>query len=303
MLRRSLVLWAVACTLGACQVEPVAPSPPGEVKHVQVNGVDLAYVDQGRGVPVVFVHGSVGDRRIWRHQRAAIVSHGYRFIAYSRRYHWPNKGPTEGVAYSVEMHATDLEAFIRALDAGPVHLVSTSYGAQVATLVTLEHPELVRSLTVNEPGFAQLVVGTPQGKAAAVAFGKSLAPVRAAAKEGRFLAAAQLLIDAAMGEPGAASTLPQEERAILQANAATIGPQVNSRARPDISCVRLSKLQTPVLVVGGDASPRFFAMTNEAMANCLPNTTRVVVPNARHLTHSMNPDFYNHALLAFLSGH
>ena len=44
----------------------------------------------------------------------------------------------------------------------------------------------------------------------------------------------------------------------------------------------------------GDASPRFMKWTNDAMAKCLPpGAIQAVVPNSRHLSHSMNPRFYN----------
>ena len=32
---------------------------------VRVNGVDLEYVDEGTGVPVVFSHGGSSDLRYW----------------------------------------------------------------------------------------------------------------------------------------------------------------------------------------------------------------------------------------------
>jgi non-heme chloroperoxidase len=100
-------------------------------------------------VPVLFVHGALEDYREWEPQRAAIAEH-HRFVTYSRRYHWPNAWAGDGSDYSYELHAADLAAFIGALGAGPVHLVGHSWGGSVAMLMALDHPELVRSLTVLE---------------------------------------------------------------------------------------------------------------------------------------------------------
>src|SRR5690349_13241165 len=86
--RRTFIALGLALIASGCQFTPVAPERP-EIRRVQVNGTELTYVDQGRGTPVVFVHGSAGDWRIWEEQRAAISSR-YRFVAYSRRYHAPN---------------------------------------------------------------------------------------------------------------------------------------------------------------------------------------------------------------------
>jgi pimeloyl-ACP methyl ester carboxylesterase len=81
--------------------------------------VDLAYVDQGTGAPVVFVHGSFSDFRIWERQRPALAQ-SYRFIAYNQRDHGPEPWPDEGKYYSAVTHAADLAAFLGALQATKV---------------------------------------------------------------------------------------------------------------------------------------------------------------------------------------
>ncbi len=54
--------------------------------EIDANGTRLTYVDEGRGAPVVLVHGSLGDYRTWAPQVPFFAQH-YRVIAYSRRYH------------------------------------------------------------------------------------------------------------------------------------------------------------------------------------------------------------------------
>jgi pimeloyl-ACP methyl ester carboxylesterase len=54
-------------------------------KEVEANGVKLAYVDEGRGEPIVFVHGAVADNRVWEPIREAIAAK-HRFIAPTLRY-------------------------------------------------------------------------------------------------------------------------------------------------------------------------------------------------------------------------
>ena len=85
--------------------------------QLRVNGVDLAYIDQGTGAPVVFVHGAWMDLRYWEPQRQAIATQ-YRFIAYTLRYHGTAPWPDAGQHYSVATHVADLVAFIRWLHAG-----------------------------------------------------------------------------------------------------------------------------------------------------------------------------------------
>src|SRR3954453_18923047 len=81
------------------------------VTRLDANGTSLAYVEQGTGTAVVFVHGSGADLRTWGNQMAPIGA-SYRAIAYSRRYHHPNSVIDGGPPYAAALHAADLEAFI-----------------------------------------------------------------------------------------------------------------------------------------------------------------------------------------------
>ena len=72
----------------------VATEPP-PIKQLHANGVDLAYVEEGKGTTVVFVHGANGDWRSWELFRPAVAER-YRYVSYSRRYHLPNPWPGDG---------------------------------------------------------------------------------------------------------------------------------------------------------------------------------------------------------------
>src|SRR5262245_2927891 len=76
-------------------------------------GITLHYVEEGTGVPVIFVHGSLSDGGYWADQIGPFAQH-YRAIAYSRRYNYPNVNPARP-RYSAVVDAEDLAAFIHAL--------------------------------------------------------------------------------------------------------------------------------------------------------------------------------------------
>jgi pimeloyl-ACP methyl ester carboxylesterase len=88
------------------------PTEVMQVKQMRVNGVDLAYVEEGRGETVVFVHGAFGDWRNWEAVRPAIAER-YRFVSLSLRYHYPNTWPDNGENYSAVQHVADIAQFIR----------------------------------------------------------------------------------------------------------------------------------------------------------------------------------------------
>ena len=107
---------------------------------VYVNGARLEYIDAGRGAPLVFVHGSLEDLRIWRRQFEQFSAR-YRVIAYSRRYHHPNSTPGDGdPVYTASLHAADLAGLIEALSLAPAHLVASSFGGCVALALAVARP-------------------------------------------------------------------------------------------------------------------------------------------------------------------
>ena len=130
---------------------------PADYKTVAVNGCELAYVERGSGDAVIFVHGGISDLRTWSKQMSAF-SEKHRAIAYSRRYAWPNPDIPDGVDDQMWPHVEDLVAVISVLGAAPVHLVGNSWGGFICLLAALHHPDLIRSITVEEAPVLPLLV-------------------------------------------------------------------------------------------------------------------------------------------------
>jgi pimeloyl-ACP methyl ester carboxylesterase len=270
------------------------------VRQMKVNGVDLAYVEDGRGQTVVFVHGASGDLRTWGGVRPSI-SPRYRYVAYSMRYHHPNVWADDGRNYSFNQHVEDLAAFIRALNVGKVHLVGNSYSGRMAGVLALKYPELVRSVVLGSPSLA--TSGSSEEKAALAAFRADMGKVSAAAKAGDSHRAAVSLFDA-VNQP---STFDKASPAVQKGwldNAKTIAPMFAAPAAPPISCEALAAVKVPVMVIGGALQRASYRMTNEALLRCLPPGTRYVeLPNAHHIWPAENPRDGAQAILAFIAGH
>jgi len=280
-------------------------SDPPTVKQMKVNGVDLAYIEQGSGVPVVFVHGAVGDWRTFDLLRPAVAAR-YRYVAYSRRYHYPNRWSGDGSDYSYQLHENDLVAFIKALGAGPVHLVGNSYGGGIVVLTALDHPELVKSAVIGEPGslFPDLISDQPEGKVVLAERAVAGREMREAARAGDMDRAAELLGDSISGEAGAFRKFPEERRRRVLENARTMGPMLAQRPPPTISCAAIGAARVPVLVVRGERTIPFYAMTTDAFFRCLPPGNReAVIPNAGHPQYAANPVAYTDTLLGYLALH
>src|SRR5436190_5640181 len=92
---------------------PILPLPTRaaasetSLQKIEANGVQLNYLDQGKGAPVIFVHGALDDYRVWQPQMEAF-SQRHRTVAYSRRYNYPNPKVDLETHYSARVDADDL---------------------------------------------------------------------------------------------------------------------------------------------------------------------------------------------------
>src|SRR5260370_2620528 len=84
------------------------------IRTVNVGQVNLAYVEAGRGEPVVFVHGIPTDYRAWNGQLEPFSSK-YHMIAYSRRLAQPIRNIMDYEKSPVANNSPDLAPLIDCL--------------------------------------------------------------------------------------------------------------------------------------------------------------------------------------------
>ena len=154
---RYVLVCLITIFMASCQSAPPRTweLPPG-VKAVRVNGYDMAYVEQGQGIPVVMIHGALGDSRVFRAQLEPFGDK-YRAIALSLRHYYPEPWNGTGGGFSERQHTADVAAFIKTLDAGPVFVVGHSRGGIIAIHVARSYPDVVRALVLAEPGLNALL--------------------------------------------------------------------------------------------------------------------------------------------------
>lgn len=113
----------------------------------RIADVDLYYETEGTGpATVVFLNGIAMTVKSWRPIRDAFVSRGFRCLLHDCRGQLRSGKPAEP-PYSMALHASDLEGLLDALGVARVHLVGTSYGAEIGMVFALRYPERVETLT------------------------------------------------------------------------------------------------------------------------------------------------------------
>jgi esterase len=264
-----------------------------------VKGTDMAFVERGAGVPLLLVHGTLGDYRSWVNQMQPFGAH-YRTIAVSLRHCWPERWDGEGDDFTVQQHIQDLAAFIAALEAGPVHLLGHSRGGHIAFRVAQTFPELVRTLVLVEPGgVLDASLEPPQApKNPPIALG----PLYTAAAE-RIRCGA---IDEGLGPtaevifgPGGWTDLPEERKQRMRDNARTLLGQIREQRAP-FSRADAEAIRAPTLLMQGERSPETFHRILNGLESALKDVRRVVIPDASHGSNIDNPKAFEREVLAFL---
>ena len=274
-----------------------------EIRPIEVNQTTLHYFECGKGEPLVFVHGSLGDLHTFREQVEAFATN-FRVIAYSRRFAPPNAPPRDTDVNPLSIHVADLRTLMTQLKATPAHLVGNSYGAYVALAYAVDHAELVRSLILGEPPILPLLSSTAVGEATRQSFVRRVhEPARKALESGNREEGLRRFVDAVTG-PGSFDNFPQSVRTELVEKQA---PELRSELMTEMSaliqplnCGDLARLKRPTLLVTGERTPAMFLLITSELERCLEGESHVMVPEASHSPHRENAAFYTQAVLAFL---
>ena len=288
-----LVLAACATTV------PRTWDLPEGVGTQRVNGYEMAYAARGTGTPVVLVHGTATDYRWWSPQMAPLAEH-YRPVAVSLRHHYPERWNGQGDTLSMAQHVADLAAFVRSLDAGPVHLVGWSRGGQAALQMAARHPQLLKSLVLVDPApVSGLLPATAEASAAAE---RRRGFVRAAIEDlqrGEIDAGLERFVDGTSAA-GAWTSLPEPAKQTVRDNAWSIRSLPDDAAQA-LSCESLRAITVPVLLVNGERSPVEYKAMAEAVQRCVPRGERATIAKAAHAMSRSHAPAFNTVLLDFLA--
>jgi pimeloyl-ACP methyl ester carboxylesterase len=281
--------------------------------QVQIDDTALEYVTEGGGEPLVLVHGSASDYRTWVAQTTPLAQR-FRVISYSRRYHWPNKPILEGADYSMLEHVEDLRQVLQKLDAAPAHLVGHSYGGFVSLLLAVQYPHLVRTLVLTEPPVLPLVVSIPPKPAdllrllvtrpgtalSIIRFGATWSRVAAAARRDEMAEVVSLTGKAVLGTDAyrRMAEVRLNQVRVNQFKAEYLGSGFAPLTAEEVGTVRV-----PTLLVNGARSPRLWHRLMALLAQLLPDSQRVTIPDASHIAHEDNAPAFNAAVMAFLTAH
>ena len=272
------------------------------LKIAAVNGVELHYFQSGSGVPVVLIHGGLGDYREWNAQIGPFSKH-YRVLDYSRRYNYPNDNP-ERPDHSAIVEARDLVALLDVLKLERVHLVGYSYGGLTALFFATQHPERLRSLTLAEPAIMTWLPEIPGGQAELDKFMTTMwRPAGEACRKEQPETAVRIACDYFAGKDSY-DKFPPEARRLLMSNIREWKALTTSQEPfPMLDREVVRGLKVPTLLITGEKTLTPLRMIIEELSRVMPAAERVAIPRATHDMWMEEPEACGKATLSFLGRH
>jgi pimeloyl-ACP methyl ester carboxylesterase len=260
-----------------------------------VNGVRLSYTLTGdSGPPLVLVHGSWADQRDWELLVSTLAEH-FRVLTYDRRGHSQSECPPgQG---SVEEDAADLAALIEHLNLAPAHIVGLSLGGSIVLRLAARRPDLIRSLSVQEPPLLDLLADDPGQEPEMRKVLDQVSAVVARLDAGDAEGGAHQFIEAILG-PGAWDYLPPKQQQILISNAPTFLDETRDPEAFTVDLAALATCPRPALLTYGDQSPSWFVPIVAKLATVLPRVETRVFAGAGHLPMVTHPAEYAAAVMA-----
>jgi haloalkane dehalogenase len=128
---------------------PISAVDPYPRRRAPVLGTEMAYVDTGRGDPVVFLHGNPTSSYLWRNVMPTVEA-GARCLA-PDLVGMGDSGPAPGGSYRFVDHARYLDAWFDAVGlGGEIILVMHDWGSALGFHWAHRHPERIRGLVYME---------------------------------------------------------------------------------------------------------------------------------------------------------
>ena len=242
-------------------------------------GVEISFLDEGEGEPVVLVHGFASNKEVnwvlpgWV---STLTGAGRRVIALDNRGHGASAKLYDPAAYHSSIMAEDVRAVLDHLSLPRADVMGYSMGGRITAFLAVNHPERVRSAIIGGLGI-RLIEG----------HGGELAEVIAAALE------APSLADVSDPTGRTFRMFAEQTKSDLKALAACM-----RRPRRTLSREQVAGIKAPVLVAVGSKDD--VAGSGPALAALIPGGRALDIPGRDHML-AVGDKVFKAGVLEFLN--
>jgi haloalkane dehalogenase len=128
------------------------PDFPYAAQRVELDGIGIAYVDEGDGPPVWFMHGEPTWSYLWRDVLAEVAGAGHRCIAPDLAGFGRSDKPEALDWYSYDRHVALMAGLLEHLDLRDLTMVVHDWGGPIGLRLAVEHPDRIARLVILDTG-------------------------------------------------------------------------------------------------------------------------------------------------------
>jgi len=239
--------------------------------------VEIAYLDEGEGAPIVLVHGFASNKEVnWVHPNwlTTLTRAGRRVIALDNRGHGQSSKLYDPGAYRIGTMAEDVRALLDHLRIERADVMGYSMGGRITAFIALNHPQRVRSAILGGIGIRLIDGG-------------GLPPNIGDALE------APSLTDVTDSAGRTFRTFAEQTKSNLKALAACI-----RGSRQTLTREQVASISVPVLIAVGTRD--VVAGSAQALAALIPDARALAIPDRDHML-AVGDKVFKAAVLEFLN--
>ncbi|MGD2026272.1 MAG: alpha/beta hydrolase [Anaerolineales bacterium] len=265
-----------------------------QINYLPIMGTELAYLEAGQGLSLVFIHAGIANIQMWD-QQAPLAAH-YHLVRYDMRGYGLSR-PTGG-KYA---HYEDLLGLMDALELEQAVLVGCSKGGGVAIDAALSASDRVMGLVLvsSAPHGLQLDEPTappPQWEQAVEAF-------KAGDLDGANELEMQIWMDGYLQPVGRAPHDLREK--VRKMNQIALdneknGPEAAELVLEPKAATRMTDLKIPTAIILGELDDPDIHQAAKIMADEVPVTRINSIPDTAHLPNMERPSQFNQLVNEFI---
>ena len=258
----------------------------------RINGINLAYNDQGTGTALIFLHAFPLNRTMWRPQEEAL-SRRYRVVVVDLRGHGESDAPLW--RFTLEQYADDVVGLMDHLSIPRAMLVGLSMGGYVGFAFYRKYAERVRGLVLAD---TRAQADTDEARTGRFNLAQT------AFRQGPE-AVADIMIPKLLG----ASSLKTKPDLVDHVRRMITGNEVSGMIvdliamadRPD-SLSLLPQITCPTVVIVGEEDHTTPAADARLIAQGIAGAKLAVIPGAGHISNLEQPEQFNKVIDEFAAG-
>lgn len=260
--------------------------------EISVNGIQMAFSEQGQGPAVILLHGFPLDRRMWDAQVKCLAEAGFRAITPDLRGFGGTDAPPG--SYSMDLMADDIVGLMDQLDISRASVGGMSMGGYILLNLLERYPQRLSSalFIVTQAADDNDAGRLRRSALSETALGGKAAEVTDIFK--KVLFAERTTRD----NP----SLIRKVGAWMQ-EASPLGLSGGLLAIRDRASYlsELHRFSLPALVIGAEEDRAIPIDRSVELAEGLPNATLCRIPHAGHMANLEQPEAFNRCLLNFLT--